>query len=123
MVNYSSERLDLIFKALSDSTRRAMLYKLSIKEQNVTELAAPFKMSLAAVSKHLKVLSEAEFVEKTKDGRSFRCRVNLSPLDGVTKVLEDLGAHWRQQLDFLETLNIYRRSKSKRGEESWKQKN
>lgn len=102
MVKYSSDRLDLIFKALSDSTRRAMLYQLSKKELSVTELAKPFDMSLAAVSKHLKVLNQADFLEKTKDGRNYRCRANLSPLDGVTELLEELGAHWRRQLDSLD---------------------
>ena len=102
MVKYTSERLDSIFKALSDSTRRAMLSQLAKKELSVSELAKPYKMSLAAVSKHLKVLNEAKFVEKTKDGRNYRCRANLEPLKGVTELLEDLGAHWINQLDSLE---------------------
>ena len=102
MVKYSTERLDTIFKALSDSTRRAMLAQLAQGEMGVTELARPHKMSLAAVSKHLKVLESAEFVEKSKEGRNYRCRANLEPLAAVTSVLEELGAFWRGQLDSLE---------------------
>lgn len=102
MVKHSSEQLNLIFKALSDPTRRLMLEQLSRQELSVTELAAPFKMSLAAISKHLKVLEAAEFVEKTKEGRNFRCRANLSPLNEVTNLLEKLGLYWREQLNALE---------------------
>lgn len=102
MVKYSNEKLDLIFHALSDTTRRAMLRRLARRELSVSELAQPYQMSLAAVSKHLKVLQEADFVSKTKDGRSYKCRANLLPLEGVTGLLEELGAHWRQQLDSLE---------------------
>jgi len=102
MVEYSEEQLNLIFKALADPTRRAMLARLSREELMVTELARPYEMSLAAVSKHLKVLEAADFVERTKDGRMYRCKANLEPLNGVTAVLEDLGAHWRAQLDSLE---------------------
>ena len=102
MVKHSSEQLDNIFKALSDSTRRAMLIRLSKEELSVTELAAPYKMSLAAVSKHLKVLEAAQFVEKEKQGRNFRCRANLAPLNEITELLESLGAFWRTQLNSLD---------------------
>lgn len=104
MVKHSAQRLDSVFKALSDSTRRAMLLRLAQGELSVSELAAPFDMSLAAVSKHLKVLEAAEFVEKTRYGRIFRCRARLEPLSGVTELLDDLGAFWRTRLDALETL-------------------
>ena len=79
-----------------------MLAQLVRRELSVTELAAPFDMSLAAVSKHLKVLEAAEFVEKTKDGRNFRCRANLRPFEDITGLLEELGAFWRHQLESLE---------------------
>jgi DNA-binding transcriptional ArsR family regulator len=104
MVDYNSERLDLIFKALSDKTRRAMLRQLAQKESSVTELAEPHAMSLAAVSKHLKVLESAQFIERTKDGRISRCRANLAPLSEISALLEDLGSFWRVRLDSLAAL-------------------
>lgn len=102
MVNNYEDKLDLIFHALSDPTRRAMLSQLSKKECTVTELVGKHKMTLAGVSKHLKVLEKARFVEKTKNGRSFCCRANLQPLNQVYELLEDLGSFWRKQLDSLE---------------------
>lgn len=79
-----------------------MLKRLTEKDLTVTELAAPFDMSLAAVSKHIKVLEEAEFIRKKKSGRTFHCSANLAPLQDVTKLLEDLGAFWREQLSSLD---------------------
>lgn len=102
MVKYSDDRLDLIFKALSDPTRRGMLSRLARNEMSVTELAEPYDMSLAAVSKHLRVLEDAQFIERTKQGRVFRCRANLAPLAEVTQLLEDLGQFWRDRLDALD---------------------
>ncbi|MBX7138856.1 MAG: metalloregulator ArsR/SmtB family transcription factor [Oligoflexia bacterium] len=103
MVKRSSDSIDAIFHALSDSTRRAILSRLAKSEQTVSELARPFDMSLAAVSKHLKVLEEADFVQKTKDGRTYRCRANLAPLSEVSGLLEELGSFWRGRLDMLDT--------------------
>jgi DNA-binding transcriptional ArsR family regulator len=102
MVNDSDATLDLVFHALSDSTRRSMLAQLVRKERSVSELAKPYRMSLAGVSKHLKVLEEARVVEKIREGRTFRCRANLKPLDEVSELLEELGMFWRAQLDSLE---------------------
>ncbi len=102
MVDNQTARLDRIFGALSDGTRREMLKHLSRKEATVSELAAPFDMSLAAISKHLKVLEAAEFVERTKSGRMYRCRARLEPLDEVTQLLEELGSFWRERLEALE---------------------
>jgi DNA-binding transcriptional ArsR family regulator len=102
MVKHSPERLDKIFGALSDETRRGMLLRLAQKELNVSELAEPYHMSLAAVSKHLKVLEAADFVERTKDGRNYRCRANLTPLKEISALLEELGSFWRGRLDDLD---------------------
>jgi DNA-binding transcriptional ArsR family regulator len=102
MVNNQDRELDFVLYALSDSTRRSMLSQLARKECSVSELASPHDMSLAAISKHLKILAKAKFVEKTKEGRTFRCRANLKPLDPVVGLLEDLGHFWRGQLDALD---------------------
>ena len=102
MVEYSSKQLDKVFHALSDATRRKMLKQLTERESSITELAAPHRMSFAAVSKHLKVLEDASFISRTKDGRIYRCRANLTPLQDVTALLEDLGSFWRSKLDNLD---------------------
>jgi DNA-binding transcriptional ArsR family regulator len=69
----SDDRLDLVFHALSDRTRRAILKRLARGPVMVTGLAAPFEMSLAAVSKHVKVLERARLVKRTIDGRVHHC--------------------------------------------------
>ncbi len=102
MVKHKEEQLNLVLKALSDPTRRAILSKLARGERGVSELALPFQMSLAAISKHLKVLEAAQFVQKTKHGRNFTCRANLKPLSAVKDLLEELGSFWRMQLDALD---------------------
>lgn len=102
MVKYAEDRLSSIFQALSDPTRRAMLARLAQQELTVTALAAPYDMSLAAVSKHLKVLEGADIVKKVREGRTFRCRADLAPLAEVTKLLDQLGAFWRTNLEALE---------------------
>lgn len=102
MVNYSSETLDRSLYALSDPTRRAILARIAQGETTVTELAKPFDMSLAAVSKHLQVLERAHFLKKVKNGRTITCQATLSPLSEVLELLEDLGKYWNRQLDSLE---------------------
>jgi len=82
MVNHSSEKaLDLIFHALSHQTRRKLLQFIAKKTCTVSELAEPFQMSLAAISKHLKVLEKAGLLEREKDGRIHRCALNPKPLE------------------------------------------
>jgi DNA-binding transcriptional ArsR family regulator len=102
MVDYRTESLDRTFHALSDATRRAMLLRMSRGECSVSELAEPFDLTLAAVSKHLKVLEEANFVRKSKEGRVVRCRAELAPLKEVSALLEQLGRQWNRRLDALE---------------------
>ena len=102
MVNYSSETLDRSLYALSDPTRRAILARIAKGETTVSELAEPFDMSLAAVSKHLQVLERANFLKKSKSGRTITCTATLAPLSEVMELLEDLGKYWNQQLDSLE---------------------
>jgi DNA-binding transcriptional ArsR family regulator len=102
MVNYSSETLDRSLYALSDPTRRAILARIAQGETTVSELAEPFDMSLAAVSKHLQVLERANFLKKVKSGRTITCRATLNPLTEVMELLEDLSRYWNRQLDSLE---------------------
>src|SRR3546814_14888038 len=80
MVEYDSHTLDTIFHALGDTTRRAMLGELAAGERTVGELAEPFAMSLAAVSKHIKVLEAAGLVRRAVRGRTHVCSLDPVPL-------------------------------------------
>ncbi len=97
----SDKRLDLVFRALGDRTRRALLARLARKPAMVTELAAPFKMSLPAVSKHLKVLERAHLVARDVDGRVHRCSLDAAPLREAEHWLQRYRPFWTQTLDAL----------------------
>jgi DNA-binding transcriptional ArsR family regulator len=103
MVKYSSKALDRIFQALSDSTRRKILLQLADRECTVSEIAEPYKMSLAAVSKHLKVLERAGLLKRTVDGRIHRCVLRPEPLQEANRILKQYEQFWGGQLDALET--------------------
>jgi DNA-binding transcriptional ArsR family regulator len=76
MVESNDYNLDLIFQALSDPTRRAILEDLSLRERGITEIAKPFRMSLAAVSKHVRVLEKAKLIHRRRDGSFSYLSVN-----------------------------------------------
>jgi DNA-binding transcriptional ArsR family regulator len=101
MVNIQSERLDLIFYALSDATRRKILHMLQKKTRTVTELAEPFRMSLAAVSKHIKILERAELIQRTKSGRLHHCTFNPTKLKTAEACIQHYTQYWNQRLDAL----------------------
>ena len=101
MVNYSSERLDAVFSALADPTRRAVLVRLRQGERSVGELAEPFGMSLPGVSKHLGILEEAGLIERTKTGRVVNCQLKGGALKGALEWLERHEEFWNTQLDRL----------------------
>ena len=102
MVELNSERLDHVFHALSDATRRGMLRRLAIREHTVSELAEPFQMSLAAASKHIRTLEDAGLIKRTVEGRTHRCRIEPGPLHGVGRWLRHYEKFWNQKLDALE---------------------
>src|SRR5688500_13131414 len=102
MVELSSARLDRVFHALADATRRQMLRRLADGESTVSELAEPFRMSLAAASKHIRTLEDAGLIRRTVDGRTHRCRIEPSPLAGVGRWLRHYERFWNQKLDDLE---------------------
>lgn len=104
MVEYVSEQLDAVFHALSDPTRRAMLQQLAEQECSIGELAAPFTMSLAAASKHVRVLEGAGLVQRLVQGRTHRCRLNAEPLKTGVEWMRYYEQFWSQQLDALEAL-------------------
>jgi DNA-binding transcriptional ArsR family regulator len=105
MVNYpessSSQILDATFGALADPTRRAILARLAQGENTVTELAAPFHVSLPAVSKHLRVLESAGLLQRKIDGRIHRCRLAAQPMKDAAAWIETYRAFWEAQLDAL----------------------
>ena len=93
--------LNAIFSALSDETRRAILARLLQGEARLSELAKPFDMSQTAVSKHVRVLSEAGLLTVEKRGRSRHCRLNAEPMQAVAQWLTDYEAFWGHQFDQL----------------------
>ena len=102
MVNYSNKELDKTFAALSDPTRRAILARLAEGEVQAGDLAAPFGMSLPAVSKHLKVLEKAQLIRRRREGRIHRFTVNPQPMQAAMSWVEQYSAFWGQQLGALE---------------------
>ncbi|WP_244610909.1 metalloregulator ArsR/SmtB family transcription factor [Ensifer sp. M14] len=99
-----NDRLDAVFHALSDPTRRAMLQDLSAGERLVGELAAPFSISLAAASKHIKVLEGAGLVRREVRGRAHVCRLDAEPMHAGMEWMRHYEAFWRQRIDVLEAL-------------------
>jgi DNA-binding transcriptional ArsR family regulator len=94
--------LDAVFHALADPTRRAMLRRLSAQERSVGELAMPFRMSLAAASKHVKVLERSGLVRRTVRGRMHICRLDPDRLAGAHAWLGFYERFWTERLDALE---------------------
>lgn len=104
MVERTTQTLDAVFHALSDPTRRRMLSNLTTRERTVSELASPFEMSLAAASKHVKVLEKAGLVRRTIRGREHLCRLRARPLAQATQWLRHYEKFWTERLDSLESL-------------------
>nr|WP_291298236.1 metalloregulator ArsR/SmtB family transcription factor [Elioraea sp.] len=96
--------LDAVFHALGDATRRRMLRALAGGERSVGELAAPFAISLAAASKHIKALERAGLVRRTVKGRTHLCRLEAAPLAGAHAWTGFYQRFWSDRLDTLEAL-------------------
>ncbi len=103
------ERLDRTFAALSDGTRRAILGRLCHGTLTVSEIAEPFDISLAAVSKHLRVLERAGLIEREVRGREHRCSLAPAPLQEASQWTERYRAFWEGRLDALARLLDSRR--------------
>jgi DNA-binding transcriptional ArsR family regulator len=93
--------IDQIFHALGDPTRRAMVERLSAGPVSVSQLAEPFKMTLAAVVQHLQVLEESGIVRTEKIGRVRTCRVDPKGLDAVEEWINDRRSRWEKRLNQL----------------------
>jgi DNA-binding transcriptional ArsR family regulator len=105
MVKYAAaaqDRLSATFAALADPTRRAILGRLAGGERSVTELAAPFAISLPAVSKHLKVLERAGLIARSRDAQWRPCRIEAGPLKEIDEWVERYRRIWEEKFDRLE---------------------
>ena len=110
------DHLSATFSALADPTRRAILARLVLGETSVTELAAPFEMSMPAVSKHLKVLERAGLISRGREAQWRPCRIQPAALKDVDEWLERYRQFWEEKLDRLEVyLQELQAKEKKRG--------
>jgi DNA-binding transcriptional ArsR family regulator len=101
MVKYRASHLDVTFAALADPIRRGMLERLARGEASAGELAKPFKVSLPAISRHLRVLEHAGLLARRKTGRVHRCRLNPSPMQDAAQWIARYQKFWEHQFDAL----------------------
>lgn len=104
MVELDSPRLDAVFHALGDATRRKMLRELAEGERTVGQLAQPFAMSLAAASKHIRALEGAGLIRREVRGRTHVCRLDPGPLASADQWLRHYERFWTGRLDTLDRL-------------------
>jgi DNA-binding transcriptional ArsR family regulator len=104
MVELNAQRLDTIFHALGDATRRRMLLELAQGERTVSQLAEPFAISLAAASKHIKSLENAGLIRREVRGRTHVCSLDPSPLASAHEWLTYYERFWTTRLDVLDRL-------------------
>jgi len=97
-----ASKLDSILAALADPTRRAILLRLSRGDARVTDLAAPFAMSLNSVSKHIRILERARLIERRRTGREHILSRNPRALNEAAAWIETLQAKWHGRIDRLE---------------------
>ena len=111
----AADDLSTTLSALADPTRRAILARLADGETTVTELAAPFRMSLPAVSRHLKVLEHAGLISRGRDAQWRPCRLEAKPLREVAAFVAQYRAHWEARLDRLDgyLLKLHAKAQSK----------
>lgn len=98
----TTDTLSSTLSALADPTRRAILSRLSRGEATVTELAAPFTISLPAISRHLKVLERARLIERSREAQWRPARLTPEPLREVDAWMEHYRRHWEESFDRLD---------------------
>jgi DNA-binding transcriptional ArsR family regulator len=98
----AADSLSITLSALADPTRRAILARLALGEASVNELAEPFDMTLAAVSKHIKVLESAGLVSRGKQAQWRPCKLEAGPMRDVAGLVESYRRFWEQNLDQLD---------------------
>ena len=102
MIDPHAERLNRAFSALADPTRRAILSCLAVSEATVSELTAPFELSQPTISKHLKVLEDAGFIERGRDAQRRPRKLVATALRGVADWVEPFRRQWEARLDNLD---------------------
>jgi DNA-binding transcriptional ArsR family regulator len=102
MVDRSSPKLDRVFHALADGTRRRILFQVARSDCTVSELSRPFTLSPAAISKHLKVLERAGILHRVKTGKFHRFRLDTGSFTKAQQVMDELTTFWQQRIDQLE---------------------
>ena len=112
--NDMDDQVTSTFAALADPTRRAILARLALGETSVTELAAPFEMSMPAVSRHLKVLERAGLILRGREAQWRPCKLNPKPLKEAAEWLEEYRQFWEQSFDRLEEYLKMMQAKEKR---------
>ena len=100
----TSKNLDQVFFALSDATRRAILARLTEGSTSIGELAAPFKISKPAVTKHMKILERAGLIDRRIEGRTHRCTLSTSGLKTAEDWINFHRSFWESRFDALENL-------------------
>jgi DNA-binding transcriptional ArsR family regulator len=98
-----SDQLSNTFAALADPTRRAILARLALGETSVNEIAAPFEMSLPAVTKHLKVLQRAGLISQSRQAQWRPCKLEAAPMLEIANYLEQYRQLWEQRFDQLDS--------------------
>ncbi len=100
----TSERLDTIFTAFADPTRRAILARLAIGEATVLELAEPFAMTQPAISRHLKVLVKAGLISQSRDAQRRPCRIEVKAIEEAADYLDNYRRMWESSFERLDDL-------------------
>ena len=108
----TQHELNLIFHALADPTRRALLNRLTAGPAIVRELAEPFAQSVPAICKHLKVLEKARLISRLVDGRVHHCSLHAQPLMQLASWLENYRPFWNDTLSSLEMYAASQKDKS-----------
>jgi DNA-binding transcriptional ArsR family regulator len=101
MTGAVADPLTVVFSALADPTRRAILERLSRGEATVTELAEPFAMTLPAISKHLKVLERAGLISRGREAQWRPCRLEAKAMQGAARWLDEYRQDWEESSDRL----------------------
>jgi DNA-binding transcriptional ArsR family regulator len=110
----ADDTLSEAFAALADPTRRAIVSRLALGDATVTELAAPFAMSLPGISKHLKVLERSGLISRSREAQFRPCHLEAAALDGALDWIATNRRHWDERFDKLDTLLVDLRPAKKR---------
>jgi len=104
MTGNDQTQLDDVYAAIADPTRRAILRRLADGEARVTAIAQPFRMTLHAVSKHIRILEHAKLIQRRRVGREHILSINPSALDDAASWIDTQRALWTRRIDTLEAL-------------------